>query len=360
MARFFSANPIKAVACTVLAAALGACALVSKKDDEYIGAPTLPPLQVPPGLDQPPPNHETAVPPYPPGTAPRSKAPGPDFAAPPVVALEGDDIRLQSDGLLHWLVIQESVEEAWQHIRDFWAKTGTALTEEDAKLGIMETAWIPRGGGLTAYPPDGNPAGAPVEDMYRVRLEPVGEAGGTEVFVTQRARQRASGEVPGQWVPSPSDPGQENDVLQRLMAFMGGTGVGNTGLSTAGSAQEFVKRAGDDKSPSLVLDKPLEMAWRHVGQAVDRFGYTMVGHDRISHKFLIILGPRPPAPIKKAGWFARTFSSHKTPPAVAEYEITLTPGKDNDTVVTAGVVADTGADPDRARKILDEIYEELR
>ena len=356
-----SSRPFKTLICVSLAAIVCGCSLMAKKQVEYKGADTLPPLKVPPGLTHPPPSHETLIPAESGAKMPGSAAA--NLAAPPIVALETNDIQLQSDGALHWLVIQESDEDAWLQIRDFWERNGIALADEDAKLGIMETAWLsqeaPAAAGSSS---DGNAAspGTAVQKKFRVRLDHYSDTGSTDVFISCRLR-RQSGDDGHQWVPLPADPALEADMMNRLLVFLGGGAAGTQKVTIQAPPQGFVKRVEAGAQPSLVLDKPLGMAWRHVGQALDRFGYTIVAQDRPSHKYLITLGGHPPQAAKKAGWLSwLLFSTKDDRPGVPVYRVNLTPGKGADTVVTTDVDPDTGADPGRARKILDEIYGELR
>ena len=347
----------------MLAAAVCGCSLMAKKQEEYKGAQTLPPLHVPSGLTNPPPDHETLIP-----KASATKVPGlaePNLAAPPIVALESSDIQLQSDAGLNWLVIRESEEDAWRQIRDFWERNGIALAYQSASHGIMETVWQSQGvsdaqaaaGGTNA---PGGP-GPVVQNMYRVRLEHYSDTGGTEIFISCRSRQQVPGDGGIKWVPLPSNPALEADVMNRLLAFMGGDAAGTQKVTIQAPGQGYVKRVEDGAQPSLVLNKPLELAWRHVGQALDRLGFTMVVQDRTDHKFLITLGGLPPQVAKKAGWLSRLFFSNKdNESSVPVYSVNLKPGQDSGTVVTTGVDPGTGADPGQARKILDEIYGELR
>ncbi len=363
MNRVFSSRALGAVTCMFLATVVCGCTLMAKKQEEYKNARTLQPLNVPPGLTKPPPDNETLIP-----KASVPKTPGsaaPNLAAPPIVALESSDIQVQSDGALYWLVVRESDDDAWLQILDFWERDGIALAYESPGHDVMETVW------LSQETPDTNGQGSTsgskasgsrtvTQNMFRVRLEHYPDTGGTDIFITCRSRGQVSGGGGGQWVPLPANPALEVDMMNRLLAFLGGSAAGTQKVTIKEPGPGYVKLIKGGAQPSLVLAKPLDMAWRHVGQALDRIGFTLVSQDRLGHKYLITLGGPPPKPPKKPGWWSRLFFSNKdNKPSVPVYSVSLTPGKDSATVVTTGVDPGTGADPGRARKILDEIYEEL-
>lgn len=334
-----------------LAANLWGCSMMAKKQEEYVGAKTTPPLKVPLGLTNPPPDHETLIPAASGDKLPASAARNLD--TPPIVALEGGDIQLHSDGSLNWLVIRESEDDAWRQIRDFWERNGVALAYQSARLGIMETAW------QTESAPE--TPGTAVQKMFRIRLEHYDATGGTEVFVSNRNRKQVSVDNGVQWVPLPANPVLEADLMNRLLVFLGGDAAGTQKVTVKAAPQGLVKSVEDAGQPALLLDRPVEMAWRHVGQAVDRLGYAIVAQDRAAHKYMITLGEHPPEVTKKAGWLSRLFFSNKdNRPTVPVYSVTLKAGKGSGTLVTTVVDPGTGADPDQARKILDQIYGELR
>lgn len=348
---------LKGVICLSLGAAVCGCSLMAKKQAEYVGVHTLPPLKVPPGLSNPPPDQETHIPPLP-GTQ-GSVPPARTLAAPPIVALESSDIQLQSDGPLNWLVIRESREDARRQIRDFWERDGIAVAYDDARVGVMETAWRTEETANHAGDNTATPETA-VQTKFRVRLEHYADTGGTEVFISCRSRKRGPGDRV-QWVPLPDDPVLEADMMNKLLAFLGGDASGTQMVTIKAPLQGFVKRIDDGAAgPTLLLDKPLDMAWRHVGQAVDRLGYAIVAQDRPDHKYMITLGGHPPEVAKKAGWLSRLFFNKQNSPTVPVYSVNLTAGKDSGTVVIAAINPGTGADPDQTSKILDQIAGELR
>lgn len=345
-----SSRLLKGLVCVLLAAAVCGCGLMAKKQEEYVGAQTQPPLKVPPGLATPQPDHQTRIPS--PSGAKTAGSQGPDLDVPPIVALESGDIQLHSDGALNWLVIRESEDDAWRQILDFWERNAIALAYKSARLGIMETVWQTENASETP--------GTAAQKMFRIRLEHYDDTGGTEVFVSNRNRKQVVVGEGVQWVPLPANPVLETDLMNRLLVFLGGDAAGTQKATVKAAPQGLVKAVDEGGQPALLMDKPMAMAWRHVGQAVDRLGYAVVADDRAAHRYMITLGEHPPEVTKKAGWLSRLFFSNRdNKPSVPVYSVNLKAGKDG-TVVTTGVDPGTGADPDRARKILDQISGELR
>jgi len=125
-------------------------------------------------------------------------------------------------------------------------------------------------------------------DKFRTRLERSAE-GGTEVYLSHRGMIEVyEGSVSGAsttgrtvWQPRPADPELEADMLRRLMVRFGA----DESRSKAQIAPETVSvRATIARSPegagNLTLIDPFDRAWRRVGLALDRVGFTVEDRDR--------------------------------------------------------------------------------
>lgn len=355
----FSTRLLKAAMLTAIAL-LPACGAFSGNDRAYMNAQLLPPLNMPPGVSGPPPNQETSIPSIPAKDhAEQQSRSSPNIAAPPVLALESDDIQVERDGELRWLVIQESPEEVWTQARDFWIKNGFSLAYEDAKQGIMDTDWRP----LKAAPGGGHTSAAAVhdegtlraKDTFRVRLEHFADEGGTELFLSERSIGQAPGGGGNRWVALPADPAREAEMLQKLVNYLTGSRDKVQKLFEVRPRQSFARRIErNDHGPALIVDKSSEMAWRHVGQAIDRLGYTVVAHDRSSHKFVIRLAPRPEAGENKNT--AVPASGRRPRGKSQEYSVNLAPEKKESATIVTISTESGGSERGAARKILDDIY----
>ena len=80
-------------------------------------------------------------------------------------------------------------------------------------------------------------------------------------------------------------------MLARLMAKFGNTGTSDktTAIAGATAGPASVVRAfyAPDKSGSLKVNEPFDRAWRRVGLALDRIGFTVEDRDRSKGLFFV-------------------------------------------------------------------------
>jgi outer membrane protein assembly factor BamC len=84
------------------------------------------------------------------------------------------------------------------------------------------------------------------------------------------------------WQPRPSDPGLEAEFLRRLMVRLGAPeGEARERVANAQpSAQRATLKKGLDGAELLEVLEPFDRAWRRVGLALDRVGFTVEDRDR--------------------------------------------------------------------------------
>ena len=284
------------------------------KSDEYKGAAarTEKPLEVPPELTAPTMDDRYSVP------DPRTVtsfstynqkgAQAPAAAAPAAPLLpKFDDVRMERAGPQRWLVVKGDPEKVWPVVREFWIDSGFQLSREAPELGLIETDWhedrskIPddwfrRTMGKFIDGMYSNPR----RDKYRTRLEKGVEPGTTEVFVSNRNVTESftsSYQDYTTWRPGPADADLEAEMLSRLMVKIGG---GDTKVTTASAAQPG--RRGVTPTPPaeprnavlenngagpLVVNDSFDRAWRRVGLALDRVGFTVEDRDRSKGIFYV-------------------------------------------------------------------------
>jgi outer membrane protein assembly factor BamC len=84
------------------------------------------------------------------------------------------------------------------------------------------------------------------------------------------------------WQPRPPDPELEAEMLRRLMVRFGVDD--SRAKSQIAAAQPAALRAtlskGDDGAGTLALNEQFDRAWRRVGLALDRVGFTVEDRDR--------------------------------------------------------------------------------
>jgi outer membrane protein assembly factor BamC len=291
---------LRAAAAALIALAVAGCGTTDGLLDggsriEYKSAQKLPPLDVPPDLTAPGRDSRYDVPEsgrgattlsgYQAGRAQQPRA-GTESLLP---AVEG--VRVERDGDQRWLVVNRPPEALWPLLKTFWQENGLLIARELPEAGVMETGWSEN----RAKIPDSwirRTLGSLIEplhstaerDKYRTRLEPA-PGGGTEVYISHRGLVEVYVNQEGlqtAWQPRPGDPGLEAEFLRRLMVRLG---VPQEEARTkVVSAQPAAARAelttGAGGEPRLEVREPFDRAWRRVGLALDRVGFTVEDRDR--------------------------------------------------------------------------------
>ncbi len=143
--------------------------------------------------------------------------------------------------------------------------------------------------------------------------------------VVQGNSQNETGTI---WTPRPSDPELEAEMLKRLMVFMGATEAtaaaqaaqAPSSTSPVPTAQLVVNAAG---MSMLVVDEGLARAWREVGLALDRVGFTVEDRDRTGGVYFVRYND-PLKEDKKKGFLSKlAFWSEDDPKLAEQYRIVL-------------------------------------
>ena len=216
------------------------------------------------------------------------------------------DARIQRAGSERWIVARATPEQAWAISRQFWTDMGFVVAVEQPSIGVMETDWaenradIPSdflrrtvGKYLDAF------TSTYKRDKYRERIERGTEPGTVEIYVSHRGMEQVPtvkiDNVQGAgfaWALQPPDPNLEAEMLQRLMMRFGATeGQAVAAVTGVAPSPEGPRAAplppdrarlekGTDGTSKLVVDDPFDRAWRRVGLALDRTGFTVVDRDR--------------------------------------------------------------------------------
>jgi outer membrane protein assembly factor BamC len=326
------------VAATAALAVLSGCTLFGgdQSSVDYKSATTLPPLEVPPDLTSPQRDNRYAIP----DQTPRSSATlsgyeaerrdprrAPAGAAPgtPVVLPQVEHMRIERDGNQRWLVVQEPPEKLWPLVKDFWQQNGFLIRVEMPEAGVLETDWAesrPRieEGAVRQF------IGKLLEqvystaerDKYRTRLDRTPDGNGTEIYISHRGMQEiyttreATSSTPGQtaWQARAPDPELEAEFLRRLMVKLGAPGERAKQVVASSEPQqraEIVKS--NDGTERLQVYEPFDRAWRRVGLALDRVGFTVEDRDRQKGLYFVrYADPEAEMNEKDKGFMGRLFS----------------------------------------------------
>ena len=286
----------------VLLALLGGCSsmqdLVQGEKIQYKSeSKQLAPLEVPPDLTAPSRDDRYAVPDIAPhGTATLSTynaersggvRPGSTEVLPNVAK-----VHIERAGSERWLVVPETPEKVWPMVKEFWQSMGFLIKTENPEVGVMETDWAENRAKIPSSPIR-NLLGKVLDSLYstgerdkfRTRLERGSAPGTTEIYISHRGMEEVyTSETKDQtvWQPRPPDPELEAEFLRRLMVRFG---VEDTrARSELAARDEKLERAklvrAANGSSYLQVDDAFDRAWRRVGLALDRVGFTVEDRDR--------------------------------------------------------------------------------
>ncbi|MFO0522860.1 MAG: outer membrane protein assembly factor BamC [bacterium] len=322
-----SASPAGRARCILLLAALSAlsgCQTVSNILDnqrgDYRNTGRLPPLEVPPDLARPNADTRFNVPDVG-GSATFSEFDKQRKGKPTSSVSAGllpqvDKLRIERAGSERWLVIPSAPEKVWPLVREFWLEAGFLLAVETPEAGVLETDWSenrPRvqEGGIRGLFDRllSTVRSTSTRDRFRTRLER-GADGTTEVYVSHRGREEVqvgtnSPEFRWQIVPSDSD--LEAEMLRRIMVRFGAPeAVAKASVAQSqvpAPARARIVKAGDG-SASLAVADDFDRAWRRVGLALDRVGFTVEDRDRSKGLYFVRYADTDAAP-QKEGYLSR-------------------------------------------------------
>jgi outer membrane protein assembly factor BamC len=227
-------------------------------------------------------------------------APAAAASAVPTVAPQAvGDFRLERQGNERWLSTTQSPEEVYPKVRAFWTDTGFTLVEDRAQAGVLETDWAENRAKLpldiirkTVGKLLDNVYSTGEIDKFRTRIERTPT--GCDIYITHRgmmevyADQRRESTV---WEPRPTDPQLEAEFLGRLMVKLGAQEEqAKVQVASAAAAPVVAPHArllADRPGPTLQLDDGFDRAWRRVGIALDRSGFTVEDRDRTQGLYFV-------------------------------------------------------------------------
>ncbi len=287
-----------------------------------------------------------------------------------------DKTRIERAGTQRWLVVAGSPDKVWDTVKDFWQEMGFVVAVEVPEAGVLETDWAEN---RAKIPQDmlRNLLGkvldslysTPERDKFRTRLEPGSEPGTTDVFISHRGMYEVyvtEGKDQTRWQPRPADPELEAEMLRRLMVRFG-TDEKKAAAAVAASQEKLVEKAklarGNDGIGSVQVDESFDRAWRRLGLALDRVGFTVEDRDRSKGLYFVRYVDPDVDNQKKEDGFLSKLAFWKGKPTDADpqtqYRVYL---RDDGAVSTVQVLSrEGGVDrSDAARKILSLLYEQLK
>ena len=375
----------------LLVAALAACSGTGSKSTDYKSgqSKSAQPLEVPPELTSPTmddrysipdPRQQTTYSAYSqktaPGSAPEAKM--------PAVLPKFQGVKVERYNDQRWLVVKGEPEKVWPVVREFWIDAGYKLSREAPELGIMETDWYED---RSQIPNDfvrrtvgkliEGMYSTPRRDKYRTRLEKGVEPGTTEIYVSNRNFEEVytnNSQDTTKWVPNPADRELEAEMLTRIAEKLGG---GETKVTTASAplpgrrgvtpppaqpAQPAQAVLQNNGAGPLVVNDSFDRAWRRVGLALDRSGFTVEDRDRSKGLFFVrYIDPDAEAQAgEKKSWTDKLAFWRTTPKSQPQYRIQVA---DAGASMSQVQVQDSKGVPEASstgKKILGLLYEQLK
>ncbi|MPZ43048.1 MAG: outer membrane protein assembly factor BamC [Betaproteobacteria bacterium] len=294
---------IAAVIIAVASVAAGCSSLDGMLDSrkvDYKSAGQLPPLEIPPDLTRPTTDDRFAVPDINPKGSATYSAYSRERSAKQVstnsdILPKVSNAHIERAGTQRWLVVEANPDALWPTVKAFWQEIGFLVNLEVPEAGVMETDWaesrariddgVIRGALGKLF---GSVSSTAERDKFRTRLERGVNGKTTEIYISHRGMievfaNSAIGDEKTMWQPRPADPDLEAEMLRRLMVRFG---------VQEARAQADLQRASANPNPKaqitrsadgagrLTIEDPFDRAWRRVGLALDRVGFTVEDRDR--------------------------------------------------------------------------------
>ncbi len=352
-----------------LTMALTACTTTFEGDKvDYKSVSTAPTLEVPPDLSQLARESRYSVPGKPVTASSYQSSPTTTAAGgQPVAVSSAGDVTIERVGNKRWLVIKRPPAQLWNPVREFWQESGFLLTVDNPNLGIMETDWAENRAKL---PQDAIRAtlGKVLDQLYstgerdkfRTRME-IGPSGATEIFITHRGmveQYNNKDNTQTIWMPRTADAELEAEFLKRLMVKLGTSQEQAQALVAAGVSKENTSQVTTVNGvPVVQINDNFDRAWRRVGVALDRTGFTVEDRDRSQGTYFVRYVE--PGTSKEPGWLGKLFGAKPTDPSAIKFRIAV---RGTGNVTTVSVLDATGqaVTSENARRIMKVIADDLR
>ena len=285
-----------------------------------------------------------------------------------------DKVRVERSGNQRWLVATASGDQLWGPVKDFWQESGFIIVVERPEAGVMETDWAEDrakigsdiirntlGKFLDSLYSTGE------RDKFRTRFEPGAEPGTTDIFISHRGMEEvytSSAKDDTRWQPRPPDPELEAEMLRRLMVRLGTENQRAAASVATAKAEPRAKLArSNDGAGTLEVYERFDRAWRRVGLALDRVGFTVEDRDRSKGLYFVrYVDTDAGAKKSTGGWLDKLSfwkSSDPVPSTKVPYRIHVVESGQN-TIVQV-LSSEGGTDKsETAKKILDLLYQQLQ
>lgn len=366
---------------TLIAAALSGCGIMPdsrKIDYKSAGNAAKPTLEVPPDLSQLSRDDRYLVP----NAGGKGSATYSAYNADRAAATQGqtsavlptvDKVRVERSGNQRWLVVGMPADKIWDTVKDFWQETGFIVAIERPEAGVMETDWAENrakigddvlrrtlGKLLDSLYSTGE------RDKFRTRFEQGATPGTTDIFISHRAMEEvytSAAKEETRWQPRAADPELEAEMLRRLMVRLGAEEKRAEAEMATAKAEPRARLARNEAGAgTLEVQERFDRAWRRVGLALDRVGFTVEERDRSRGMYFVrYVDPELDNRKKDDGMLSKLAFWRKTesPDAKQQYRIHVADLGANSTVQV--LTNEGGIDQsETARKIMGLLLQQLQ
>jgi len=293
--------------------------------------------------------------------------------------------RIDRGGDQRWIVAKADPAQVWPIVRDFWQDIGFSIARETPESGILETNWRDTRANVETTGIRGviNRAlpgmfSTGERDRFRTRIERGAEPGTTEIYVSHRGLEEvftSATQDSTRWQPrgTGTDRDLETEMLGRLLVKLGAParkaapateGLPAAAGSVMASASPVAANASMLKGGAgpLVVNDGFDRAWRRVGLALDRTGFTVEDRDRSKGTFFVrYIDPDAQAADSGQGFLDKlAFWRPAAKASQPQYRVLVTDaggGLSHVAVQTAKGEPDTSA---TAKRILALLFEQLK
>ena len=279
--------------------------------------------------------------------------------------------RIERAGNQRWLVVAIKPDQLWPTIKEFWQELGFVIDIERPESGVMETDWAENrakiGQDLIRRTLGRVLEGlysTPERDKFRTRLE-VNPAGETEIYLSHRGMieiYKTEGRDQTVWQPRPVDPDLEADFLLRLMVRLGtDEGSAKKNLEAGQRPLERAKIVRAGAASVVEIDEGFDRAWRRVGLALDRVGFTVEDRDRAKGLYFVRYADTDATRRQPDGLLSKVtnfFNSEKVV-AAEQYQVRVS---DVAPLTRVAILTKAGASEDSqtTQRILSLLHEQLK
>ena len=282
------------------------------------------------------------------------------------------DFKVMREGNTRWLVTTLSPDAVFPQLRSFWQELGFVLVVDNPATGVLETDWAENRAKL---PQDivrrtigrvfDSLYSTSERDSFRTRIERL-PSGGTEIYISHRGMQEVYDNKVDQstvWQPRPADPNLEAEFLSRLMVRLGSQPeAASTAVAAAtpapGSAPGRARSPTLPATATMSFDEGFDRAWRRVGVALDRSGFTVEDRDRSAGLYFVRYVDARQVGKEEPNFFAKLFKGD-TEARPQRYRVVVKA----DGAKTQVTVQNSNGEPDNsepARQIVGRLIDELR